>query len=230
MSMTDWAKREVEIACKRERGNKEESEWDYGCACYESALKAFESLMQDGHSGFSISVTKQILIRLIEGKPLTPIEDTEDIWYEVGGYKDDRKHYQCKRMSSLFKDVHSDGTVKYSDTDRIKCFDVDNLKVSYYSGLVANIINGKFPITMPYVPRNPIKVYCKEWLTDRKNGDFDTVAILYAIMPDDEKVEIEMFFKEAENGWKEIDKGEYESRVAMHVEREKKEKEMEQEG
>lgn len=44
MSMMEWAKREVEIASKRERGDKPESEWDYGCACYDSALKAFESL------------------------------------------------------------------------------------------------------------------------------------------------------------------------------------------
>lgn len=29
MSMMEWAKREVEIASKRERGDKPESEWDY---------------------------------------------------------------------------------------------------------------------------------------------------------------------------------------------------------
>ena len=44
MSMKEWAKREIEIACKRERGDKPETEWDYGCACYESAYKAFLSL------------------------------------------------------------------------------------------------------------------------------------------------------------------------------------------
>lgn len=59
MSMMEWAKREVEIASKRERGDKPESEWDYGCACYDSALKAFESLCGDGHSGFSIGITKE---------------------------------------------------------------------------------------------------------------------------------------------------------------------------
>lgn len=58
MSMMEWAKREVEIASKRERGDKPESEWDYGCACYDSALKAFESLCGDGHSGFSIGITR----------------------------------------------------------------------------------------------------------------------------------------------------------------------------
>lgn len=80
MSMMEWAKREVEIASKRERGDKPESEWDYGCACYDSALKAFESLCGDDHSGFSIGITKGILNRLIDGKPLTPIEDTEEVW------------------------------------------------------------------------------------------------------------------------------------------------------
>ena len=49
MSMLEWAKREVEIACKRENPDKKEGEFDYGCACYESALKAFESLCEDGH-------------------------------------------------------------------------------------------------------------------------------------------------------------------------------------
>lgn len=36
--------------------------------------------MEDGHSGMSIGITKNILNRLIAGKPLTPIVDTEDIW------------------------------------------------------------------------------------------------------------------------------------------------------
>lgn len=48
-NMLEWAKREVEIACKKENSNRKEGEFDYGCACYESALKAFESLCEDGH-------------------------------------------------------------------------------------------------------------------------------------------------------------------------------------
>lgn len=47
MSMKSWAEREVEIACKHENPDRKEGEWDYGCACYESALKAFKSLMED---------------------------------------------------------------------------------------------------------------------------------------------------------------------------------------
>lgn len=52
--MEQWAKREIEIACKHERGDKDPELWDYGVACYESAFKAFKSLMEDEHSGRSI--------------------------------------------------------------------------------------------------------------------------------------------------------------------------------
>lgn len=100
-----WAENEVKIACYHENPNRKEGEFDYGCACYESALKAFQSLCEDEHSGASIMFTKAILNRLITGKPLAPIEDTEDMWNEVHGRADGSKHYQCKRMSSLFKDA-----------------------------------------------------------------------------------------------------------------------------
>ena len=69
-SMERWAENEVAIACRREKPDRKDGEWDYGCACYESALKAFQSLCNDGHSGFSIGLTKAILNRLIDGKSL----------------------------------------------------------------------------------------------------------------------------------------------------------------
>ena len=39
-SMERWAENEVAIACRREKPDRKDGEWDYGCACYESALKA----------------------------------------------------------------------------------------------------------------------------------------------------------------------------------------------
>lgn len=103
-SMERWAENEVAIACQRENPDRKDGEWDYGCACYESALKAFRSLCEDGHSGFSIGLTKAILNRLIENKPLLPIEDTDDGWNKCNfERKDGSKEYQSKRMSSLFK-------------------------------------------------------------------------------------------------------------------------------
>lgn len=230
MSMSEWAKREVEIACERERlVSKEENEWDYGCACYESALKAFNSLCEDGHSGYSIQLTKSILDRLIDGKPLTPIEDTEDVWNDISdisGLRGEKVNYQCKRMGSLFKDVYADGTVKYSDVERILCVDEHNSKNTWFSGKVCKVIDELIPITMPYMPDSkPIKVYCEELLTDHKNGDFDTLGILYAIMPDGKQIDIDKFFKESENGWDEINMDEYNERIEKHQERIKREME-----
>lgn len=216
MSMSDWARKEVEIACKKENINRKEGEFDYGCACYESALKAFESLCGDGHSGFSIKMTQNILNCLIDGQPLTPIEDTDDVWNECSRPKDDPKVYQCKRMYSLFKYVYADGTVKYSDNDHSYCIDIRHSNNTYSSGLVTRIIDAMFPITMPYMPGEPIKVYCEDFLTDKKNGDFDTVGIFYALKTENgkqERIEIHRFFKESEgdeeSGWTEISKEEY---------------------
>lgn len=217
-SMELWAEKEVEIACKKENPDKKPGEFDYGCACYDSALKAFKCLMGDGHSGFSIGITKQILNRLIDGKPLTPIEDTGDTWDLVSGFNKDSNglicaSYQCKRMSSLFKTVYTDGTVKFSDVNRIRCIDIQNPNNTYHSGLVDRIINEMFPIKMPYYPGKEIKVYCQDGVLDKKNGDFDTVGIFYAIMPDGEKTQIDKFFKESPSDWKEIDETEYFDRL-----------------
>ena len=103
-----WAEREVRLACEHERhGNGTcDGEFDYGVACYKSALKAYNSLAEDGHSGFSIGLTKNILNRLIEHKPLIPIEDTDDVWKEVCDEGMPRhpeiRNYQCKRMGSQY--------------------------------------------------------------------------------------------------------------------------------
>ena len=228
MSMLDWAKREVEIACKKENPNRKEGEWDYGCACYESALKAFESLCGDGHSGFSIKMTQQILNRMIDGQPLTPIEDTDDIWNECSFGENGEKQYQCKRMSSLFKTVYPDGHVEYNDVDQFACIDINDPSCSYHSGLVGRVMKELFPITMPHMPGKPTKVYCEDLLTDPKNGDFDTVGIFYAVKEENgevKRIEIGRYFRapfegeESETGWVEIDKEEYEKRAEMHHKR-----------
>ena len=225
MSMKSWAEREVEIACKRENPNRKEGEFDYGCACYESALKAFKSLMEDGHSGFSISLTKHILNRLIDGKPLTPIEDTDDIWNDVVDRRDGITTYQCKRMSSLFKDVHPDGTISYSDANRFYGVNLDNPNASYHSGLIDKVMYELYPITMPYMPFDKgIEVVCEEFLTDRKNGDYDTVGILYCITPEGGRRDIQRFFKEGDKDMVEIEREEFEHRrrvAARRIELEK---------
>ena len=95
--MEKWAENEVRLACMAERKSSgvPEGKWDYGCACYESALKALKVLAKEGHSGSSIRFTQDILNRLIEGKPLSPIEDTPDMWNYSYMNKETREETGC---------------------------------------------------------------------------------------------------------------------------------------
>ena len=220
MSMLEWAKKEVELA--KIAKDLKEGEFDYGGACYDSALKAFKSLTEDGHSGMSIRITKQILNRLIDGSPLTPIEDREDIWNEITrNKKDNIIIYQCSRMSSLFKYVYENGKVTYSDIDRSYCFDITNPDIRYSFGLVENIIDEMFPITMPYSPANErIKVCCEEFLYSPDGGDFDSVGILYVDDPDNKRINVSRYFKEEDNKWVEIEFTEHINRFQAYLTRE----------
>lgn len=218
MSMINWAEKEIEIACGRERADSGNSVgWDYGCACYESALKAYKSLMDDGHSGYSIGVTKNILVRLIEGKCLTPIEDTPEVWNKSRFHKNDGvTTYQCTRLSSLFKDVDASGKVSYHDVGRTVVTYANNPDAYWSNGMASRIIDEMFPITMPYYP--PIgnyTLYAEEFLVDPKNGDYDTLGYLYVRTPEGDKVDINKYFKEKDSHkFVEIDKAEYDERKA----------------
>ena len=217
MSMSEWAKKEIELACAREKEDDDEDGMsEYGVLCYQSALKAFEVLLGDGHSGMSIGLTKNILNRLIGGKPLTAIEDTPDVWSDISEYNREKgvTKYQCNRMSALFKDVYDDGRVEYQNVDLYYCVDMDN-NLTFHGGVAGRIVREMFPITMPYYPTAPIKVYQRDLLTDRKNGDFDTVGIFHIIKPDGERIEINRFFKETPDDWVEIEAVEYYIRADM---------------
>nr|DAK99537.1 MAG TPA: hypothetical protein [Caudoviricetes sp.] len=213
MSTLKWAENEIEIVRNNLKNSPEEEkgENDYILRCYESALKAFKSLVEDQHSGMSISITKSILIRLIEGRPLNDIQDADEVWNEVDSLNKELKEYQCSRMSSLFKKVYPDGSVKYNDIDRAVCVNVDDPR-DVFHGYGCRILDEMLPIEMPYSPSSKqYKIYCKEFLYDEDGGDFDTLGVLYAISPEGEQINIGRYFKDAkdEPSWLEIQEDEY---------------------
>lgn len=208
MSLLGWAKSEIERVTI---DNPEDACRLYSNACYASALKAYESLLNDDHSGMSWGITKNILIRLMNNLPLSEIEDVDDVWKKV--FEDDSiTEYQCKRKSSLFKAVYSSGEIKYSDVDRFVCYDVNDPKCGSHFGFADRIAEEHEDIgvvTMPYWPTEPIKIFKEDFLFDSRNGDFDTVGIIYALKPDGTRIEINRYFKEGLNGFTEISKDEY---------------------
>lgn len=223
-TVTSWAEKEVELAIQAEKdGSEGTDDWNYGAECYKSALRALRCLSRDGHSGFSIQMTKSILNRLIDGRVLTPIEDTPDVWTDISETfsKDNKhKHYQCNRMSSLFKDVAPDGTVTFSDTNRVQGANMENPDVAFTSGFLTRLIDAIVPITFPYLPSGKkFKVVVDEFLVDPKNGNFDTVGYLYFTTPDGMKVELNRYFKEVDGKLVQIERAEFDERKAQRVDK-----------
>ena len=106
---------------------------------------------KEGHSGFSGRYALNILTKLLDFKPITPLTGADDEWNDVG-----EDYWQNKRCSSVFK--KADGT----------CYDIDG-KVfwewyrdengeavkTYYSGYGCST-----PVTFPYTPPDkPIYEY-----------------------------------------------------------------------
>lgn len=215
MNMYEWAKKEVEIACKKENPDRKQGEFDYGCACYESALKAYKSLMEDEHSCMSFGFTRNILKRLLDEMPLTPIEDTPDIWNEVADIKN-KTEYQCKRKHSLFKTVNNEtGEITYNDVDRIIC--VDERGSSYTNGFISRKIDKLYPLTMPYYPTGRYYVYVTDFATTAEVGCFDTICVEKVKLPDGEVKKLNLYYKEDKYGFVEIGEDEYKAREAEYL-------------
>ena len=216
MSLNEWAKKEVELLSKKSDV--------YLTNCASAALEAFELLAEQGHSGYSIGVTKRILNDLIDGKPLTTLTGEDDEWCDTS-YRNEKRGYtaqQNKRCTGLFKYVYDDGRVEYSYNDRYEFYKFyeNGAYIKYHCGYANDYLDEIFgKITMPFYPGPAIKVYAEDFLFDVKNGDFDTVGLLYAITPDGTRVELNIFLAETSDGFARISKEEYEYRKNMKVER-----------
>ena len=204
MTTIDWAEREIELACKKENPNCDGKSFDYGCACYQSALKAYKSLCEDGHSGLSFGLTKNILIRLMDDLPLMPITDDDFIsdeykMYESPEYLKEnglKSELQCPRMFSLFRKETLDGKITYSDNERVVFHDA-NGDGWWDSGYATKIVDEMFPIKMPYYPsKEKYKVYGETfYMVDGEDKssetrDFNLIKIYYIITPDDKRIEV----------------------------------------
>ena len=114
-------------------------------------LHMVQEFSKEGHSGFSGRYALNILTKLLDFKPITPLTGADDEWNDVG-----EDYWQNKRCSSVFK--KADGT----------CYDIDG-KVfwewyrdengeavkTYYSGSGCST-----PVIFPYTPpNNPIYEY-----------------------------------------------------------------------
>lgn len=222
MSMYDWARQEVQLAKAELKGNKND-EAQYMIACYDSALRAYEKLMKDGHSGASFAITRGILEKLMHEIPLMPIEDKEIMWEHIY-YCGNESVFQHKRMPSLFKKVNKKtGAVKFSDNNRVLCKNLlDTDSAYFYNNFIKKIIDGMFPIEFPYMPtKEKYVAYVTEFLMDPANGDFDTINLVSVKLPNGDARSINLYYKEENGRWSLITQDEWIGRKKKAFEREK---------
>lgn len=211
-----WAENEIEIACKKI--NKDFGEQSYDYACFQSALKAYKTLENDGHSGLSWNITKNILIRLMDRLPLTKITDEDFNGEDASQIKDGILQKQCPRMPSLFREEKSNGEVQYSDINRVYCVNIHNEHDVFFCKKARDIIDKLFPIKMPYYPMmEKYKVFTESFLVDKNNGDYDTQGFIYAITPENEKIELNIFQGEVNGKMISLTKEQYEERKKKKI-------------
>ena len=206
-----WAQHEVENLIAHTKN-------EYIAECAKSALRAYNSVYKDGHSGNSIGIMRGMLNDLIRTRPLTPLTGEDDEWSECG--MDDVsgvKTFQNKRYGALFKDVSPDGTVKYNDVDRFVCYQSSNPNIPFTNGFVARTVaamDGIPQIEFPYMPlENPMRIEVEEILTDFHNGDFDGIGIESIQFVDKNEIHgsrlIGRYFDLSDTGRREITKTEW---------------------
>ena len=201
-----WVENEIRLALS-EGSPKDAKEDKYIQMCYESAKKAYYALLGQGHSGMSISLTKFILNRLIDRKPLTAItaEDFNGLQplHRFSKNTKIKELYQCLRKTSLFKQVMVDGSVRYTDNDRVET--IDRNGATCFSGKVTEMIDELYPLELPYWPAKPYKVYTAEFTYDKDSkavsidpGFYNAMYISHLITPEGDKVLLDLWYFEEE--------------------------------
>lgn len=91
MSLVEYAKSEMKLA------GLYDEDADYGGMIPDAVMALVEAHSKQGHSGGSHHVVLQIFNRVINFKPLTPIDSNPETWMEVGS-----NVWQSKRSPTLF--------------------------------------------------------------------------------------------------------------------------------
>ena len=197
MNILKWAEKEFELA---------------GEDLSKEAQKAFRALVGGDRPDWEIMDDADILVRLANRMPLTPITENELEWSRV--IYDNLIHavqWRCRRYPTLKKHIFPDGTTKYYDNSRFDYYDVESGKRTFIDGHMALLISYDiFPITFPYYPQyEKTKVYIKQFRNHL--GAADTIGLYSAENPSGEEVEIERFYKwsKDDNRWVEISYVEY---------------------
>lgn len=179
---------------------KKSDEYEYLKMCAKAAVELMNVFTKQGHSGMSAGLTINMFKTLANGGVLSPITE-QDSFSEprILGSNPKRSSEQCTRYSSLFKDTYEDGHTEYHDINRFTLYNIGK-DIPFYNGLVSRELHKQFPITVPlnYYPEK-YKAYINEELLDKRNGDYDTIRIVYVDTPNNERIHINKYYTDRDN-------------------------------
>lgn len=219
-----WAEKEISLASEYnceyedEDGSIVECGYESRTKHLEIAMKMFRNIPEGCEPlDFEMESIKCILNQLMSGKPLTPIEDTKDVWVSVD-IKNDSKTFQCRRMKSLFKEIKEDGSVIYNDETRYHAIWIGHERMGWlHEKVVDKVMNELYPITMPYMPSDiGYRVYVEAFKADYKSESIDTIGIIYTITPDNKRKSINRYFSIKKRKYIEISQEKYLRRKKNH--------------
>lgn len=204
MTEKSWAENEVKIVLNELKRENDE-DYEYIEAVLNAALKVYNVLVEQGHSGLSYNYTCDVLKSLFDKKPLTPIRCDDSEWGEKETVRDGRVCQQNKRRTSLFKYTFPDGTIKYSDLDRVRSAEIGTDDYCWHSGIATRIVDEMFPIAFPYYPRGIFLVDSVTINSLGENilfncGDYNGVFIYSLRTPNGKRYDVNRLFLEDEDG------------------------------
>lgn len=153
---------------------------------------------ESGYSGTAIETFK----KLINGTPLTPVENNEEDWIPCKGSENEDYHRRCKY---LIRTKLPDGSYRYSDERR--CIGYDNGQ-QFIMGLLVDILNEIEPIAFPYEPSaRPYMAYtmsfnAEDQLKIKKHNEAcrgsrknDTFGVFSILRPDGKVIKVGKYYR-----------------------------------
>jgi hypothetical protein len=149
-NLVEWAKLELERIGDQNDSMQQSMNRDI--------LQIVEMFSEQGHSGFSASYALNMITRLLDWKPITPLTGEDDEWCDVPKWDKDKNCQQNKRCSAVFRYNFDNSTAIYIDG---KVFSDDGGKTWW------NNRNSRVPVIFPYkIPDKPERIILEDGALD----------------------------------------------------------------
>jgi len=132
MSLRDHARVELEAAGLFKQDS------DYGGMLGDAVMELIATFADQGHSGFSASMTLEVFNRVARFEPLVPLSGDDNEWVEVDE-QDGKPLYQNKRCGRVFK---------CGD----QAYDIDGKVFREPNGSGYTNSDSRVDVTFPYTP------------------------------------------------------------------------------